>query len=98
VKLSNGSGNIDVTGLAATNVVGSDGSGDVTLTFSRVPRQVSIENGSGNITLVLPRGVSYQVDARSLSGDVGIGVRTRPSAASVITATAGSGDVSISYG
>jgi hypothetical protein len=98
VKLSNGSGNIDATGLAATNVVGSDGSGDITLTFSRVPRQVRIENGSGNITLVLPRGASYQVVARSLSGDVGVGVKTRPSAASVITATAGSGDISISYG
>jgi DUF4097 and DUF4098 domain-containing protein YvlB len=79
-------------------VVGSDGSGDITLTFSRVPRQVRIENGSGNITLVLPRGASYQVDARSLSGNVGVGVKTRPSAASVITATAGSGDISISYG
>jgi DUF4097 and DUF4098 domain-containing protein YvlB len=78
-------------------VTGSDGSGDITLTFSRVPRQVTVENGSGNITLVLPRGVSYQVDARSLSGDVGVGVKTRSSATSVITATAGSGDISISY-
>ncbi len=98
VKLSNGSGDIDVTGLAATDVSGGENSGDIALTFSRVPRQVSIENGSGNITLVLPRGASYQVDARSLSGDVGVGVKTRPSAASVITATAGSGDISISYG
>jgi Toastrack DUF4097 len=97
VKLSNGSGNIDVTGLAATDVVGSDGSGDITLTFTRAPRQVTIENGSGNITLVLPRGPLYQVDARSQSGNVGVGVKTRPSAPYAITATAGSGDISISY-
>ena len=59
---------------------------------------MSIENGSGNITLVLPRGPSYQVDARSSSGQVGVGVKTRPSAAYVISAIDGSGDISISYG
>jgi Putative adhesin len=98
VRLSNGSGNIDITGLAAPAVVSSDGSGDITLTFTRVPRRVTARNGSGNITIVLPRGATYQVDARSSSGDVGIGVKTGPSAASVISAIADSGDVSISYG
>jgi hypothetical protein len=98
VRLSNGSGNIDVSGLAASSVTGSEGSGDITLTFTRVPRRVLVRNGSGNITIVLPRGVTYQVDARSSSGNVGVGVKTRPSAASVISAIADSGDVSISYG
>jgi hypothetical protein len=98
VRVSNGSGNIDVTGLAATDVVGGENSGDITLTFTRAPRRVSVENGSGNITLVLPRGPSYQVDARSSSGNVGIGVKTRPSAPYAITAINGSGDISISYG
>jgi hypothetical protein len=98
VKLSNGSGNIDVTGLAAPDVVGGENSGDITLTFIRAPRRVTVKNGSGNITLVLPRGPAYQVDARSSSGNVGVGVKTRPSAPYVISATAGSGDISISYG
>jgi Toastrack DUF4097 len=98
IRLSNGSGNIDVTGLAATDVTSGGNSGDITLTFSRAPRRVSVENGSGNITLVLPRGPSYQVDARSSSGQVSVGVKTRPSAPYAITAINGSGDVTIDYG
>ena len=98
VRVTNGSGNIDVDGLAATNVVGGENSGDITLTFARAPRRVSVENGSGNITLVLPRGPSYQVDARSSSGQVSVGVKTRPSAPYVITAINGSGDINITYG
>ncbi len=99
VRLSNGSGNIDVSGLAATSVVSSDGSGDITLTFTRVPRRVVVKNSSGNITLVLPRGHAiYQVDARSSSGQVSVGVTTRPSAAHVISAIDGSGDVNVTYG
>jgi hypothetical protein len=98
VRVTNGSGNIDVTGLAATDVVGGEKSGDVTLTFTRAPRRVSIENGSGNITLVLPRGPSYQVDARSSSGQTSVGVKTRPSAPYVITAINRSGDINVTYG
>jgi hypothetical protein len=98
VRVTNGSGNIDVTGLAATDVVGGEKSGDVTLTFTRAPRRVSIENGSGNITLVLPRGPSYQVDARSSSGQTSVGVKTRPSAPYVISAINGSGDINVTYG
>ena len=98
VRVTNGSGNIDVDGLAVTNVVGGENSGDITLTFARAPRRVSVENGSGNITLVLPRGPSYQVDARSSSGQVSVGVKTRPSAPYVITAINHSGDITITYG
>jgi DUF4097 and DUF4098 domain-containing protein YvlB len=40
VRLSDGAGNIVVTGLAATDVIADNGSGNITLTFTKVPRQV----------------------------------------------------------
>jgi len=98
VQLNDGSGEIVVTGLAETSVTGSNGSGDVTLTFATVPRRVDITDGSGNITLVLPPGPTYyRVDASSSSGNRSVSVKTRPSSPYVITATADSGNVSISY-
>jgi hypothetical protein len=98
LNLGDGSGEIVVTGLAETDVSGRNGSGDVTLTFTKVPRRVDITDGSGNITLVLPPGPAYyQVAASSSSGDRSVSVKTRPSSPYVITATAYSGNVSVSY-
>jgi DUF4097 and DUF4098 domain-containing protein YvlB len=51
VQLSDGSGDICVRGLGATDIAGNDGSGDLTLTFTKVPRQVDVTDGSGNVTV-----------------------------------------------
>jgi hypothetical protein len=59
---------------------------------------VDVTDGSGDITLILPRGsTAYQVRARSASGDVGDTVKTSSSSPNVIIASSGSGDISISY-
>jgi len=99
VSLTDGSGDIAVTGLAGTNVTGHDDSGGLTLTFTKVPRRVTVTDGSGDIALILPRGPAYyQVDARSSSGGSTVSVKTRPSSPNVITAIDDSGNVSIRYG
>ena len=96
VRLSDGSGNIYVTGLAVTDVVGDDGSGDITLTFTRVPRLVNVTGESGNITLVLPPGpTAYQVDAHASSGNTSVSVKTSPSSPYVITVSDGTGNITI---
>jgi hypothetical protein len=98
IRLSDGSGDIAVTGLAGTNVTGAEGSGDITLTFTTVPRRVDVTAVSGDISLILPRGpTAYQVLASSTSGAVSDGLKQRPSAPCVIVAHSGSGDVSIGY-
>jgi Putative adhesin len=98
VRLSDGSGDIAVTGLAGTDVTGREGSGDITLTFTKVPRRVDITAASGDITLILPRGpATYQVYASSASGDVSDLLKQGPSPPCVIVASSGSGDVSIGY-
>lgn len=98
VELSNGSGNIVINGLAATDVVGDDGSGNITLTFTKVPRRVDVTDASGDITLVLPHGSAYyHVEASSESGITSVSVNRRLSSPYVIIANNGSGNITISY-
>jgi Putative adhesin len=98
VSLSDDSGDITVTGLAGTDVTGAEGSGDIALEFTRVPRRVDVTAETGDITLILPRGpTAYQVHASSASGDVSDGLNQQPSSPCVIVASSGSGDVSIGY-
>jgi hypothetical protein len=98
VQLSDGSGNIFVGGLAATDVAGNNGSGDITLTFTKVPRQVNVTDGSGNITLVLPGGPTlYHVEASSQSGSSNVSVKQARSSPYVIIASSGSGNVKVTY-
>lgn len=57
-----------VIALAATDVAGDNGSGNITLTFTKVPKRVDVTDESGDITLVLPPGpTAYQVVTQSTS-------------------------------
>lgn len=94
--LSAGSGNITVTGLHSVSVTVSDGSGDVTLTFATVPGRVQVNAGSGNVTLVLPRGNTlYHVAASAASGRTTVRVPTSSASPHLIAVTDQSGDVSV---
>ncbi len=96
IRFQNGSGNVVIDGLAATDVSGHDGSGDVTLTFTKVPDRVQISDGSGNVTVVLPPGrTAYDVIASSSSGNTAVAVPRSSSSKHVITVTSGSGDVTV---
>lgn len=96
-RLTSNSGEIMVTGLAGTRVAGSDVSGDITLRFTQVPRQVHVIDDSGNITLVLPHGATrYHVIARDASGNTTVSVPQSRSSPYTITATDGAGNINIS--
>jgi hypothetical protein len=96
VQLSDGSGDIAISDLAATDVAGDNGSGNITLTFTKVPKRVDVTDESGDILLVLPPGsTAYRVDAHSASGNTSVSVRTSHSSPYVITASDGSGDITI---
>jgi Putative adhesin len=93
---SDGNGDITVGGLTSADVTASDNSGDVTLTFTKVPDRVAVSAGSGDVTLVLPRGTTpYRVNATASSGSRTVRVPTSPASAHAITVTDGSGDISI---
>jgi hypothetical protein len=96
VTVKTGSGNISIERLTGAHVIASAGSGDITLTFTKVPDRVHLDNGSGNVTLVLPPGsTQYQVNAATDSGDRLVTVPTSSASPHVITVSDGSGNVSI---
>ena len=68
----------------------------VLLSFSKIPSHVVVNDGSGDVTLVLPGGpAAYQVHASTRSGDSSITVPTSPSSPHVITVTVGSGNITV---
>jgi hypothetical protein len=97
VTLRAGSGNIAFDSLAGLDVVVSDGSGNIDLTFSKAPARVRVNDSSGNVSVVLPRGVRYQVNATTNSGNRNVSVLQTSAPGHVITVTDGSGNVSVTY-
>ena len=95
-RLQDSFGNISVTGVAAADVVARNNSGDISLTFTTVPRQVTVADSFGNITLVLPPGpATYRVATRNSFGSTIVSVPRSPTARNVITASDNSGDITI---
>lgn len=95
-RLQDSFGEITVTGLAAADVVASNNSGDISLTFTKVPQRVNITDSFGNITLILPPGpATYRVNAHTSFGSRTVSVPQSPSARNVITASNNSGNITI---
>jgi hypothetical protein len=97
VTLKAGSGDIAIDSLESLDVAVTDGSGNIDLTFTKVPTRVNVSNSSGNVNVVLPRGVRYQVNATTDSGNRTVGVLQTTAPDHVITVTDGSGNVSVTY-
>ena len=84
------------TAWRALDVVVTDGSGDIDLTFTKVPTRVRVSDSSGNVSVVLPR-------ARALPGQRHHELRQphrgrapdNSAPDHVITVTDGSGNVSV---
>ena len=97
VTLKAGSGDVAVDSLESLDVVVTDGSGNIDLTFTKIPTRVNVSNSSGNVNVVLPRGVRYQVNATTDSGNRNVSVQQTTAPDHVITVTDGSGNVSVTY-
>ncbi len=94
VVLEAGSGDITVSGLASADVTASDGSGNITLTFTKIPRRVTVSASSGDVRLVLPRGRTlYQVHAIASSGNTVVRVPRSSVSPYVINVNDGSGNI-----
>lgn len=95
-RLQDAFGNITMTGLSAGNVVAYNNSGDITLQFATVPRQVNVTDSFGNVTLVLPAGrTAYQVHTHNSFGSTHVSVPRSPTAKHVIKVSNNSGDIRI---
>jgi DUF4097 and DUF4098 domain-containing protein YvlB len=89
-------GNVSMTGLSAANVVAYNNSGDVTLRFTTVPKQVTVTDSFGNVTLILPAGrTAYQVQTHNSFGSTAVSVPRSPTSTHVIKVSNNSGDITI---
>lgn len=96
VSVSTGGGDVQATGVAATQVSADTGGGDIEIVFTQVPRNVQVSTGGGNITIVVPRGdTHYHVVAGTGGGSVDDPIPLDSSSPNLITATSGGGDITI---
>ena len=94
--IRNDSGNITGNDVSAQVLTAQDGSGDITVVFTKVPDQVRISDSSGDIRLVLPPGpATYRVSASASSGSTSINVPQSLTSPHVIAVTNQSGDITI---
>jgi Putative adhesin len=96
LSLSTGGGNIHGTAITSARVTAHSGGGDVEIVFTQVPRDVHVDTGGGNVTIIVPPGsAQYHVTASTGGGNVTESVPINTSSPNVITATSGGGDVTI---
>ncbi len=88
-----------ITGDALTGLAIQSGTdtGDISLTVTGPAERIGAGSNSGNITLVVA-DVGYVVDAQAASGDVTVDITQSPAAAHAISASTGSGEISITAG
>jgi hypothetical protein len=97
LSLHTAGGNIQGDSITAADLTASTGGGDVTIVFTRVPRDVTVQTAGGNVTIVVPRGTAqYRVSASTAGGNVTDGtIPVNSSSRNEITATSGGGDITI---
>jgi hypothetical protein len=95
VSISASGGNIGGSAVSAATVTADSGGGEVTLTFTTIPRNLHVNANGGNVTIVVPRG-SYAVSANAGGGNLTNTIPSALHAANAITVSSGGGDISLS--
>jgi hypothetical protein len=93
-----GQGDISATDLRAPAASVRSGEGDIDLGFTHAPRRTVASSSQGDVTVQLPRGLSYQVDASSGEGNVSKSVAENPVSHRLVRVSSGEGDVTVRYG
>lgn len=70
VSIETGSGNLRVTDMTTRTLSLDTGSGDVVLGLRNSPQDVTIDSGSGSVTLTLPASFSTTLDIDTGSGGI----------------------------
>ncbi|MBV9060689.1 MAG: DUF4097 family beta strand repeat protein [Pseudonocardiales bacterium] len=98
LNLRSATGNIDAAGLASNTVTTRTQAGAITLQFSAPPSTVDAQTEVGSITVRLPAGSAYAVDAGSQVGAADVTVQQDPGSVHHITARSRVGSVSVANG
>lgn len=96
VKCDSGSGGLEIDGIKGPAQLAA-GSGPVRARFIEVPGkgELDVRTGSGNATVILPKGAKVQTELFSGSGSVHDDVGHDPKARYRISMRAGAGDLSL---
>jgi len=96
LSLSTGGGTIHGTAITAAQVTAHSSGGDIEIVFTQVPRDVQVDTGGGDVTIIVPAGsAQYHVTANTGGGTVTESVPLNTSSRNVITAASGGGDITI---
>lgn len=94
-------GNMDVQMMADPVATIDSSGGDVTLTFTQVPRNLQISTDGGNVRVVLPPGsTAYDIQASTGGGNLSIGpsVTDRGDAKNSLVLDSNGGDITVTQG
>ncbi len=97
VRVGSQNGEITGSGLGSTDVLADSDNGDVRLTFDTTPDRVVVKSLNGGLSLVVPKG-SYQVSAKSGSGEVRSSIADDPASSRSLIADTENGDVILRSG
>lgn len=97
VSAISGSGDIEASALGTDDLFAKSGSGDLDIDLSVAPTRATLETGSGDVDVRVPRDGSYAVDLRTGSGDKEILVDRASASSHTVSAESGSGDVTVAY-
>jgi Putative adhesin len=96
LELTTDSGDVAGRDLNPSVAKATTNAGNVDLEFSTQPVSVHADSDSGDVTVVVPAGGEYRVDATTKGGDVQVeGILRNDHAGRSITATADAGDVTV---
>jgi hypothetical protein len=96
VSLHTDGGNITGTAITSAHVSAATGGGDITLTLTRPPRDLTVSTDGGNVTIVVPAGVAYDVvQEYTAGGSASKSVELSSTSPYKISATSGGGDITI---
>ena len=98
-QLATEGGNVDASGVTAATSTTQSGGGDVTLTFTQVPKSLTITAEGGNVTVILPPGdTKYDISTPDTAGgNVTVpGSLTASNSPHTITIDSGGGDITVS--
>jgi Putative adhesin len=98
LNLDASTGNIDATGLTSDSVTARASAGEITFSFITPPTTVDARTEVGSITVSLPAGTTYAVDAGSQVGNVNVTVQRDSDSVHRIAAHSQVGSVSVNNG
>jgi hypothetical protein len=95
LTLEGDNGDMVATGVTSRQVNAVSDNGDVRLVFTSAPDRTSVESSNGDVTLEVPEGTAYRVDAETSNGDVTTELATDPKGANRLDVRSDNGDITL---